>query len=72
VCGQITLGAPRHDRDNGATFTWAPITQGSTVDNLRPIVPKWDVNHTALLWLKGTYTSAQAYQFTVVGTISGR
>jgi hypothetical protein len=58
--------------DNGATFKWAPITQNSTVDNLRPIVPKWDAQHTALLWLKGTYTSAQSYNFTVVGTISGK
>ncbi|MBV9949800.1 MAG: BNR-4 repeat-containing protein [Myxococcales bacterium] len=57
--------------DNGATFKWAPITQNSTVDNLRPIVPKWDANHTALLWLKGTYTSAQSYNFQVVGTITG-
>jgi hypothetical protein len=56
--------------DGGATWKWAPITQGSTVDNLRPVVPKWDANHTALLWLKGSYTSAQAYKFTVVGTIT--
>jgi hypothetical protein len=58
--------------DNGATFKWAPITQGSTVDNLRPVVPKWDANHTALLWLKGTYTTAQSYQFAVVGTITSQ
>jgi hypothetical protein len=41
------------------------------VDNLRPVVPKWDADHTALLWLKGTYTSAQSYNFQVVGTITG-
>ena len=55
--------------DNGATFTWTPITQNSTVDNLRPIVPKWDATHEALLWLKGTYTSAQSYTFSVVGLL---
>ncbi len=55
--------------DNGATWTWAPITQNSTVDQLRPIVPKWDANHLALIWLSGTYTSAQQYAFKVVGLI---
>ncbi|HYP99078.1 MAG TPA: hypothetical protein VER96_10405 [Polyangiaceae bacterium] len=54
--------------DGGATWRWAPLTQGSTVDNLRPIVPKWDASHTLLLWLSGTYTTAQQYSLTVVGT----
>ena len=56
--------------DKGATFTWTPVTARSTMDNIRPIVPKWDGNHTALLWLKGTYTSAQSYNFVTVGTIT--
>ena len=54
--------------DKGATFTWAPLTSGSTVDNIRPIVPKWDSTHTLLLWMKGTYTSAQSYSMQIVGT----
>jgi hypothetical protein len=54
--------------DGGATFKWAPITQGSTSDNIRPIVPKWDASHTLLLWLKGTYGTAQSYQMQIVGT----
>ena len=58
--------------DNGATFKWTPVTKGSSMDNLRPIVPKWDANHRALLWLRGTYTSAQSYNFQIVGTISGQ
>jgi hypothetical protein len=33
---------------------------------------KWDSNHTALLWLKGTYTTAQFYNLKVVGTISSK
>jgi hypothetical protein len=57
--------------DNGATFHWAPLTQNSTVDNIRPIVPRWDSSHTALLWMKGTYTTAQNYATAIVGTISG-
>jgi hypothetical protein len=55
--------------DNGATWKWAPITQNSTVDQLRPIVPKWDSSHLALLWLQGTYTSAQQYSLKIVGLV---
>jgi hypothetical protein len=57
--------------DNGKTFTWTPITQNSTVDNIRPVVPKWDANHTALLWMQGTYTSAQSFNMKIVGLIMG-
>jgi len=57
--------------DNGATFKWTPVTANSTKDNIRPIVPKWDANHTALLWLQGTYSTAQKYAMAVVGTITG-
>jgi hypothetical protein len=57
--------------DKGATWNWAPITKGSTDDQFRPIVPKWDGSHTALLWMKGTYTSAQNFATSVVGTITG-
>src|SRR5256886_17630168 len=31
-----------------------PISN-STVDNLRPIVPKWKDARTALVWMRGTY-----------------
>jgi hypothetical protein len=58
--------------DNGTTFTWTPITARSTRDNLRPIVPAWDASHTALLWFRGTYTTAQQYNAAVVGIISSR
>ena len=54
--------------DNGVTWDWAPITQNSTVDNIRPIVPKWDATHTLLLWTRGTYRTAQDYTLEVVGT----
>jgi hypothetical protein len=54
--------------DDGATWKWAPLTSNSTVDNIRPIVPKWDADHTLLLWLKGTYSTAQSYSMQVVGT----
>ena len=54
--------------DNGATFKWAPITENSTVDQLRPIVPKWDSTHTLLLWMQGTYNTAQKMTMKIVGT----
>ncbi len=41
--------------DNGATWNWTQITFDSTVDNLRPAVPRWDANNTALFWLRGYY-----------------
>ncbi|HMF41042.1 MAG TPA: hypothetical protein VKQ32_10110 [Polyangia bacterium] len=58
--------------DNGATFQWTQLTARSTMDNIRPIVPKWDSSHTALLWLRGTYTSAQQYALQVVGNVGAK
>lgn len=53
--------------DFGAHWTWAPITFNSTVDNLRPIVPRWDDEHTAVLWMRGNYSSYTSYNLQVVG-----
>jgi hypothetical protein len=53
--------------DAGATWTWQPITFNSTVDNIRPIVPNWDANHTALLWMRGSYSSYTNYDMDIVG-----
>ena len=57
--------------DNGATWQWTPTTKNSTVDNIRPIVPKWDAQHTALVWMKGTYSTAQSCSMQLVGLLSG-
>jgi hypothetical protein len=57
--------------DNGASFNWVPITANSSMDNLRPIVPKWDGSHRALLWMRGTYSSAQSYDTAIVGLLEG-
>jgi hypothetical protein len=58
--------------DGGASFDWVPVTANSTMDNLRPIVPKWDGSHRALLWMRGTYTSAQSFNTAIVGLIEGQ
>jgi hypothetical protein len=41
--------------DNGENWDWTQITSDSTVDNLRPAIPKWDANNTAVFWLRGYY-----------------
>ena len=56
--------------DNGTTFKWTPVTANSTKDNIRPIVPKWDANHTALLWMQGSYMTAQGYSMAIVGVLT--
>ena len=58
--------------DDGASFTWTPVTMNSSKDNLRPVMPKWDANNSALLWFRGSYSTAQSYQEEVVGIISQR
>jgi hypothetical protein len=66
---------PKHEiykgvtANGGADFTWTAITSNSSVDNLRPIVPTWDSTHSALLWFRGTYTSAQNIDAAVVGLV---
>lgn len=52
--------------DEGRSWNWRPITHDSTVDNLRPIVPKWNADHTVLLWFRGTYRSYRDFQTEVV------
>jgi hypothetical protein len=43
--------------DGGAHWRWQPITANSTMNNLRPLVPKWRDPRTALVWMRGpSYT----------------
>lgn len=58
--------------NHGASFTWTPITQNSVRDNLRPIVPLWDGNDTALIWFRGSYATAQIYDEAPVGIVEHR
>ncbi|MCA9239660.1 MAG: exo-alpha-sialidase, partial [Planctomycetales bacterium] len=55
--------------DQGATWTWTAITENSSYDNLRPIIPSWDANNTAVLWWRGTMSASQFYDTAVVGVI---
>ena len=64
---EITQGKTH---DLGASWEWTPITQQSTVDNIRPIVPHTDGSHQVLLWLRGTLRTYTDYDLEVVGRIS--
>lgn len=55
--------------DNGESWSWTPITQNSSHDNLRPIIPAWDADNTAVLWWRGSMSSSQRYDTAVVGII---
>jgi hypothetical protein len=55
--------------DGGRTWRWDAITLHSAVDNLRPLAPKWDDRHTALLWFRGKMTRSQHYNCEIVGLI---
>jgi hypothetical protein len=55
--------------DNGATWNWTAITENSSFDNLRPIIPKWDASNTAVLWWRGSMDTSHDYDTAVVGII---
>lgn len=55
--------------DRGETWQWTPVTKNSEQDQLRPIIPKWNRNYTAVLWLRGTYTGYKKFDLNVVGFI---
>lgn len=53
--------------DGGLTFSWTPVTENSTADNLRPIVPQGHGREECLLWFYGTYSAYTSYSTRVVG-----
>jgi hypothetical protein len=55
--------------DGGSSWSFTTITENSATDNLRPIVPRWSSDKTALLWLRGTYRSYTDYSLEIVGQI---
>jgi len=56
-------------RDGGASWEWTAVTQSSTRDNLRPIVPKWNDHDTALIWLRGRMESPRSWDLEVVARL---
>lgn len=53
--------------DGGLTFGWQPVTGDSTVDNLRPYIPRRFGGEPCVLWFRGTYTSYTAFNTRIVG-----
>lgn len=53
--------------DGGLTFSWQQITTNSTLDNIRPYVPRRNGGENCLIWLRGTYTSYTSYALSIVG-----
>jgi len=69
ICHEIWKGVTTN---HGAAFTWTPLTQNSSHDNLRPIVPPWDANNTALIWFRANYSTAQIIDGAPVGIVERR
>lgn len=55
--------------DFGDTWTWTALTASSTVDNIRPEVPTWRSESTAVTWMRGTYTSFTNWDTELVGMV---
>jgi len=55
--------------DGGVTWAWDPITWNSTMENVRPIVPDWDAENTALLWMRGSYNTYTSWGTEAVALI---
>ena len=45
--------------DGGASWRWSALTSDSPTDNLRPIVPIWEDERVALVWMRGRYEANQ-------------
>jgi hypothetical protein len=53
--------------DGGLTFTWQAATTNSSVDNLRPYIPRRFGGPPTVLWFRGIYTSYNIFNTSVVG-----
>lgn len=56
--------------DGGLSFSWSALTTNSTVDNLRPYVPRHAQGAPAVIWFRGTYTSYSSFNCSVVALLT--
>jgi hypothetical protein len=42
-------------RDGGKSWSWTALTANSTMDNLRPLVPRTGEPRTIVVWMRGAY-----------------
>jgi len=57
-------------QDGGLTFTWQAVTTNSTMDNLRPYVPRGNPFPYGVIWYAGVYTSYTVWDTAVYGIFS--
>jgi hypothetical protein len=55
--------------DNGTTWNWTQITFNSMVDNIRPAIPKWNANNTAVFWERGDFPVQGHFDMVLVGLV---
>lgn len=55
--------------DGGTSWDWRALTSDASRDNLRPIVPAWPGDRTALVWMRGRYTEYTEWETQVVGRL---
>lgn len=53
--------------NNGSLGEWTSLTPDPASDNLRPLLPSWDDNYSALIWMRGEYTNYTQWETEVVG-----
>lgn len=53
--------------DQGASWSFTPITQNSSLDHIRPLVVRAEDGQKALIWLAGSYGSYTEYDLSVTG-----
>ncbi|MGA3285510.1 MAG: BNR-4 repeat-containing protein [Verrucomicrobiota bacterium] len=70
----IALSASQHyeiwqgnTTDGGLSFFWQAITTNSTVDNLRPYIPRRNGGEPCVLWFRGIYSSYTSFNCSIVG-----
>lgn len=54
--------------DNVKTINWSPMSSGSPVRNLRPVIVRGD-GYRVFAWLRGDFRSYSNYQLDVVGLV---
>jgi hypothetical protein len=55
--------------NGGASWAWSAITENSVIDNLRPIIPDPHGGDPTVIWFRGTYSTAQSINATIVGIV---
>lgn len=57
--------------DTSKSWTWTPLTEDSSTDNLRPRMVRLKDGRAMVLWLRGEYVSMAEYNLQVVGRVLG-